>query len=56
MEGIAQDRERFALALPGERHALFLAVLASDLAAYGVAELYSRARAAASRARAEDDG
>lgn len=36
MEGIAEDRERFALALPGERHALFIAVLASDLAAYGV--------------------
>lgn len=36
MEGSAEDRERFALALPGDRHVLFLAVLARDLPTYGV--------------------
>lgn len=36
MEAIAEDRERFAEALPGDRHVLFLAVLAGDLADYGV--------------------
>lgn len=35
MEAIAEDRERFTLSLPGDRHALFVAVLAQDLAAYG---------------------
>lgn len=36
MEGIAEDRERYAEALPGERHSLFLAVAAADLPGYGV--------------------